>query len=96
MGMFEGGTASFEEKMSKSKRMPDFAFAFEFAFAFSICILHLYFVVCIFILHLYERLYLIPNESMLAGSQMGMFEGGGASFEETRSELTRKRRDKVN
>ena len=50
MGMFEGGTASFEEKMSKSKRMPDFAFAF------SICILYLYFVVCIFILHLYVRL----------------------------------------
>ena len=96
MGMFEGGTASFEEKMSKSKRMPNFAFAFEFAFSFSICILHLYFVVCIFILHLYVRLYLILNESMLAGSQMGMFEGGGASFEETRSELTRKRRDKVN
>ena len=52
MGMFEGGTASFEEKMSKSKRMPNFAFAFEFAFAFSICILHLYFVVCIFIFYI--------------------------------------------
>ena len=60
--------------------------------------LHLHFVIvfCICILHLYLGLYLILNSSMLAGSQMGMFEGGGASFEETRSELTRKRRDKVN
>ena len=36
---FRWGSADFEEKMSKSKRMPNFAFAF----AFCICILHLYF-----------------------------------------------------
>ena len=74
----------------------------HFAFVFCICILHLYFafVLCICILQLYFAFvftFVFNTEFVNVGRLTdGHVEGGGASFEETRSELTRKRRDKVN